>query len=92
MEALVIVLALAGAAAPIVGVIRIYIRLRAERERRSTLAAERGHGRKTMADQNAEVARSWDIGPALKDTRIDLALVLLGFALTAASTVLGTFV
>jgi hypothetical protein len=92
MTALVIVLALLGAAAPIVGTARIYLHLRREHANRRELAVKRGHSSKTVGDHNAEAKATWNLAGAVGEVRNDLVLVSIGFVLSAIATVLSTLV
>ncbi|WP_169165119.1 hypothetical protein [Cellulomonas taurus] len=90
MTAIVITLALAGAALPALGAARIYRRLRKEQARQQALIAERKNAAKTILDFNTENAAWGDLGEELNGAGWDLFWVIAGFTLTAAATVLGT--
>jgi hypothetical protein len=91
MTAVVIVLAVAGAAMPIIGAVGLYRAVRGEAARRRALATDRGHAEPTFADFNEMVRAYWNLDETLRGARRDLVLVSAGFVLTAAATTLGAF-
>lgn len=88
MQLLIAVLGVLGAALPIGGVLRFYVRTRREANRRRGLIAERGSPKVTYGDVGEAVRVFFDFDATLRSARLDLALVCTGFALSAAASII----